>query len=66
MVVEPKAKEKIFRLKPKEDIRLGRLIEYAYRAGYIPKWSFQNYMMFALNCAFTRLKDEYEQKKGRR
>lgn len=34
---EPKPKEKIFRLKPEEDPRLSRLIEYAYRAGYITK-----------------------------
>jgi len=31
MVEQPQAKEKIFRLKPEEDARLPRLIEYAQR-----------------------------------
>lgn len=65
-VVETKVKEKLFRLKPEEDARLPKLIEYAYTAGYIAKQSFQDYMVFCLNCGFTRLKDEYESRKGRR
>lgn len=62
---ELKVKEKLFRLRPEEDARLPTLIKYAYQAGYIRKESFQDYMLFALNCAYTRLKDEYEQRKGR-
>jgi len=57
---------KSFRLKPEEDAKLPKLIEYAYKAGYITKQSFQEFMVFALNCAHTRLKQEYEQRKGRR
>lgn len=63
---EPAVKEKIFRLKPEEDERLPPLIEYAYRAGYLKKPSFQEFMVFCINCAFTRLKEEYESRKGRR
>jgi len=59
-------KEKIFRLRPEEDARLPKMIEYAYKAGYIAKPSFQEFMLFSLNCAFTRLKDDYEVRKGRR
>ena len=59
-------KEKLFRLKPEEDARLPKLIEYAQKAGYIKKASFQEFMIFAINCAYTRLKSEYEQTKGRR
>lgn len=64
--IEPKVKDKIFRLKPEEDAKLPRLIEYAHKAGYIEKQSFQEYMIFCLNCAYTRLKGEYETRKGRR
>ena len=66
MPVEPKVKEKFFRLKPEEDERLPTLIKYAHRAGYIKKESFQEFMLFALNCAYNHLKHEYEQRKGRR
>ena len=66
MPVEPKVKEKFFRLKPEEDERLPTLIKYAYQAGYIKKESFQEFMLFALNCAYNHLKHEYEQRKGRR
>ena len=59
-------KEKMFRLKPEEDAKLPSIIEYANKAGYIAKPSFQEFMLFALNCAYTRLKDEYEARKGRR
>lgn len=65
-VEEPTVKEKMFRLKPEEDARLPKMIEYAYKAGYIAKPSFQEFMLFALNCTYTRLKDEYEARKGRR
>jgi len=59
-------REKMFRLKPEEDARLPKMIEYAYKAGYIAKPSFQEFMLFTLNCAYTRLKDDYEARKGRR
>lgn len=64
-VVETKVKDKIFRLKPEEDAKLPKLIEFAHKAGYLAKPSFQEYMMFCLNCAFTRLKEEYELRRGR-
>ena len=63
---EPKIKEKLFRLKEEEDARLPGLIEFAYRAGYLKKPSFQEFMVFCINCAYSRLKDEYEHRKGRR
>ncbi len=59
-------KEKLFRLKEDEDAKLLGLIEFAYRAGYLKKPSFQEFMVFCINCAYTRLKDEYEQRRGRR
>ena len=59
-------KEKIFRLKEEEDAKLPGLIEFAYRAGYLKKPSFQEFMVFCINCAYTRLKDEYERSRGRR
>ena len=64
--VEPKIKEKLFRLKEEEDAKLPGLIEFAYRAGYLKKPSFQEFMVFSINCAFMHLKDEYKQRKGRR
>jgi len=71
MVEEIKTEElksivKSFRLMPSEDAKLPKLIEYAHKAGYLTKPSFQEFMLLALNCAYTRLKDEYEKKKGRR
>ena len=63
---EVKIKEKMFRLKEDEDARLPGLIEFAFRAGYLKKPSFQEFMVFSINCAYTRLKSEYEQRKGRR
>lgn len=66
MVEQAVVKEKIFRLKVEEDEKLPSLIEFAYRAGYLKKPSFQEFMIFCINCAYTRLKDEYEQRKGRR
>ena len=59
-------KEKLFRLKEEEDAKLPSLIEFAYRAGYLKKPSFQEFMVFCINCAYTRLKDEYERARGRR
>jgi len=59
-------KEKIFRLKEDEDAKLPDLIEFAYRAGYLKRPSFQEFMVFCINCAYTRLKNEYTQRKGRR
>lgn len=64
--VQPKLKEKLFRLREDEDAKLPSLIEFAFRAGYLKKPSFQEFMVFCINCAYTRLKDEYEQRKGRR
>lgn len=58
--------QKIFRLLPEEDAQLPDLIQFAYKAGYITKPSFQEFMVFCINCAFTRLKGEYEARKGRR
>ena len=63
---QPKIKEKLFRLKEEEDARLPSLIEFAFRAGYLKKPSFQEFMVFCINCAYTRLKNEYEQRRGRR
>jgi len=63
---EPKIKEKLFRLKEEDDAKLPELIEFAYRAGYLKKPSFQEFMVFCINCAYTRLKNEYAQRKGRR
>ncbi len=63
---EPKVKEKLFRLKEEEDAKLPQLIEFAHRAGYLKKPSFQEFMIFSINCAYTRLKEEYERSKGRR
>ena len=65
-LTETKVKDKIFRLKPEEDAQLPGLIEFAYKAGYIKKPSFQEFMIFSINCAYTRLKGEYESRKGRR
>ena len=62
---EPKIKEKIFRLKEDEDARLPGLIEFAYRSGYLKKPSFQEFIVFCINCAYSRLKNEYGQRKGR-
>ena len=53
-------------LKEDEDAKLPQLIEFAYRAGYLKKPSFQEFMVFCINCAYTRLKEEYERSKGRR
>lgn len=63
---ETKSVVKSFRLRPEEDGKLPKLIQYAHKAEYIEKPSFQEFMLFALNCAYARLKDEYEQRKGRR
>jgi len=62
---EPKIKEKLFRIKEDEDAKLPSLIEFAFRAGYLKKPSFQEFMVFCINCAYSRLKNEYEQRKGR-
>ena len=32
----------------------------------LPGASYEEFMIFAINCAYTRLKSEYEQTKGRR
>ncbi|MBA7685059.1 hypothetical protein ES703_93474 [subsurface metagenome] len=63
---ETKVKDKIFRLKPEEDAQLPSLIEFAHKAGYITKPTLQEFMVFCINCAFTRLKGDYEARKGRR
>jgi len=63
---EQKIKEKIFRLKEEEDAKLPEIIEFACRAGYLQKPSFQEFMVFCINCTYARLKNEYEQRKGRR
>jgi len=62
---ETKVREIKFRLTEQEGERLPKLIEYAFKAGYIKKESIQDFMVFALNCVFSRLKGEYEQRKGR-
>jgi len=62
---ETKAREIKFRVTEGEGERLPTLIKYAKQAGYIKKESIQDFMIFALNCAFSRLKGEYEQRKGR-
>lgn len=61
---KPKVKDKMFRLSEEDDARLPKLIEIAYRLGVIKKRSFQEYMIFALNCAYAHVKQEYEQMKG--
>lgn len=62
--VETKEVVKTFRLAPSEDARLPGQIELAYKLGYIKSQTLQEYMMFCLNCGFTRMKDEYKQRKG--
>jgi len=64
--VQPKIKEKLFRLREDEDAKLPPLMEFAYRAGYIKKPSFQEFMIFCINYTYTGLKNEYEQRRGRR
>lgn len=61
---KPKVKDKMFRLSEEDDARLPKLVELAYRLGLIKKRSFQEYMIFALNCAYAHIKQEYEQVKG--
>ena len=64
--VKMAVREKIFRLKMEEDAKLPQIIVFAHRLGYIKKPSFQEFMVFCIHCAYTRLKDEYEQRRGRR
>lgn len=64
----PKAmwNDKIFRLLPEEDDKLtNSLIPLAYKLKCISAPSLQNYMIFALNCAYVQLKQVYEAQKGR-
>lgn len=64
--VQPKVKEKLFRLKEEEDAKLPKLIELAHRLGLIEKQSFQEFMIFSINCAYDYMAREYEKKRGRR
>lgn len=61
---EPRTKEKLFRLSPGEERNVNNLIAYAYKTGYISKSSFQDLMLFAIRCAFTYLKQDFDQRKG--
>lgn len=63
--VQPKVKEKLFRLKEEEDAKLPRLIELAHRLGLIKKQSLQEFMIFSINCAYDYIKREYEGMRGR-
>ncbi len=54
--------QKKFRLKKEEDARLDALISYAHKAGYIGEPSIQQYMIFALNCAFGFMQERWNQK----
>ena len=67
---QPKRIVKSFRLTPAEEARIPKLMEIANELGHDVNGhkieTFQDYIIFALNCAYTRLKDEYEMWKGRR
>ncbi|MDD5510445.1 MAG: hypothetical protein PHI12_06530 [Dehalococcoidales bacterium] len=60
----PETKERAvvkgFRLKPSEEVLIDQLAQYAHAAGFIKEPSFQAYMMFALNCAYARLQQDFQ------
>lgn len=62
--MEEKIIQKAFRLTAEENEKLTQLIEYAYKAGYISEPSFQKYIIFALNCAYTKMKEDFIAKRG--
>lgn len=63
---EAKVKEKLFRLTGEDDARLPKVIELAHRLKLIQKQSFQDFMIFALNCAYTYVLNEYQRRRGKR
>lgn len=60
VAVEEKAVVKGFRLKPSEEAMIDELTKYAHMAGLIKELTFQAYMMFALNCAYARLQQDFQ------
>lgn len=49
--------QKHFRVTQEEDARLSELVQLAHIGEVIREPTFQAYMMFALNSAYTNLKD---------
>lgn len=56
-MVSQKTKEKIFRLTPDQELRVNYLVQYAKKSGHITKASFQEFMLFAVQCADKVLED---------
>ena len=48
-----------FRLPASEHEQVQRLIVLAHKLGFIKKPSLQEFMVFAINCAFTYVKEEF-------
>lgn len=57
-------KEKLFRLTPDDETRVNALIQYAYKSGFIPKPSLQEFMEFAIQCADSLLEKHHSQSQG--
>jgi len=53
----------MFRLPAEEEAKLEKLIEFAHKMGSITKPSLQEFMVFAINCAYEHLKKEYTRHK---
>ena len=49
----------IFRLMTEEDAKLKDLIEYAHLAEFIKRLTSLDYIIFPLNCAYTRLENSF-------
>lgn len=64
MADQDKAAQKIFRLKPEEEIDLTMLITYAHKTGYIKKPELQEFMIFSINCARQVLRQVELARKG--
>jgi hypothetical protein len=63
-MADPKEVQKIFRLSEEEDGKLPQLIDLAFKRGYIPKATFEQYMYFAMNCALAYQMQNHKRRRG--
>lgn len=60
---DQKTKEKLFGLTPDDNARVDYLIQYAYKSRHIAKPSLQDFMQFAIQCAASVIKQDWDERK---
>ncbi len=61
-----KPRKKLFRLTSENGQRTNVLTQYAYKAGYIAKPSFQEFMEFSIRCADAVLQQDSQERTATR